>query len=253
MSDPTSSETPEQPPEPPKWRSLSPRQRRVIGVLVEKAKTTPDAYPMTVNAIRTGCNQKSNRSPQMNLTEGEIEDTLEELREIKAVGEVQGSGRALKYRHYMYDWLGVDKFEIAVMTELLLRGEQTIGELRGRAARMEPIAGVAELKPILKSLMEKNLLKSLTPEGRGQMVTHNLYKDRELESLTARFGSVAAELETDGAEDAPAPSVAVQQSPPPPPAEPTITVAQFEQLQNEVAELRSEVEQLTGRLDELMS
>ncbi len=127
----------------PKWRPLSPRQRRIAGVLVEKAKTTPDAYPMTLNSLRTGCNQKSNRDPQMDLTEGEVEEALEELREMGAVGEVQGSGRALKYRHYLYDWLGVDKVEMAVMVELLLRGEQTVGELRGRAARMEPIADLA--------------------------------------------------------------------------------------------------------------
>ena len=89
----------------------------------------------------------------------------------------------------MYEWLGVEKAELAVMGELLLRGEQTVGELRAHASRMEPIPGLPELKPILQSLTAKNLVLSLTPEGRGQMVTHSLYKDRELEELKAQMAT----------------------------------------------------------------
>src|SRR5262245_39732576 len=123
----------------PKWQPLNSRQRRLLGVLVEKAKTTPDVYPMTVNGLVTGANQKSNRDPVMALDSDEVEKILEELRAVGAVTEVQGTGRTLKYRHQMYEWLGVDKVESAVMTELLLRGEQTLGDLRARASRMEPI------------------------------------------------------------------------------------------------------------------
>jgi uncharacterized protein YceH (UPF0502 family) len=170
----------------PKWQPLNSRQRRVLGVLVEKAKTTPDAYPLTLNAMTNGCNQKSNRSPQMNLTSDEVEQIVEELREMGAVLEIQGSGRVAKYRHQMYEWLGVDKVELAVMAELMLRGEQTVGELRTRASRMEPIASLDDLKPILRSLIEKKLVISLTPEGRGQIVTHGLYKDRELDAIRNR-------------------------------------------------------------------
>ena len=75
---------------------LTLRQRRVFGVLVEKAKTTPDAYPMTINGLVAGCNQKSNREPQMNLTPEDVEQVLEELRSMGAVTEVQGSGRVAK-------------------------------------------------------------------------------------------------------------------------------------------------------------
>lgn len=232
----------------PKWRPLSPRQRRVAGVLVEKAKTTPDAYPMTLNSLRTGCNQKSNRHPQMELTEGEVEEALEELREMGAVGEVQGSGRALKYRHYLYDWLGVDKVEMAVMTELMLRGEQTIGELRGRAARMEPIADLAELKPILKSLIEKKLVRSLSPEGRGQVVTHGLHKDRELDSLQSRFDDAAVgQEESADADDDPVSPAPRAANPPSRAASPN----QFELLHNELVALRQEVEQLKQRVETL--
>ena len=162
-----------------KWQPLDAMQRRVLGVLVEKAKTTPDSYPLTVNAIKTGCNQKSNRNPQMDLAADDIMATLDELRELRAVSEVQGDGRADKYRHLAYDWLGVDKVELAVLAELLLRGEQTVGELRGRAARMEPISGLPELMPILGRLREKGLLWDVTPPGRGQIVSHRLFLPSE--------------------------------------------------------------------------
>jgi uncharacterized protein YceH (UPF0502 family) len=165
---------------PRNWQPLDALQRRVLGVLVEKAKTTPDAYPMSVNAIRTGCNQKNNRHPQMDLDADDVQATLDELREMGAVVEVQGDGRVVKYRHRAYEWLGVDKTEMAVMTELLLRGEQTVGELRGRAARMEPIGSLAELRPIIAGLVQRGLVVEMTPEGRGQMVTHGLYPEGEV-------------------------------------------------------------------------
>jgi uncharacterized protein len=163
----------------PQWKALDALQRRVLGVLVEKAKTTPEGYPMTVNAIKTACNQKSNRSPQMDLDADDVQATLDELRDMGVVVEIQGDGRTCKYRHKAYEWLGVNKTELAIMTELLLRGEQTVGELRARAARMEPIEGLGELMPILHGLIKRKLVVSLTPEGRGQIVTHGLYLDHE--------------------------------------------------------------------------
>ena len=166
--------------ETPEWRPLTSYQRRVAGVLVEKAKTTPDAYPLTVNAITNACNQKSNRSPQMQIASDDVELTLDELREMGVVTEVQGGGRVAKYKHRLYDWLGVDKTEIAVMAELLLRGTQTVGELRGRAHRMEPIPDLGTLQPLLAGLEERNLVVFLTPPGRGQVVTHGLFRSEEL-------------------------------------------------------------------------
>src|SRR5687768_16820230 len=179
-------------PAPRRWQPLSLRQRRVFGVLVEKAKTTPDAYPMTINGLVAGCNQKSNREPQLSLTPEEVEQVLEELRGMGAVTEVQGSGRVAKYRHHAYEWLGVEKTELAVMTELMLRGEQTLGELRGRAARMEPIADLAALKPVVDSLLAKGLMIELSPPGRGQIISHGLYKERELNELKIRFAGYVA-------------------------------------------------------------
>lgn len=176
-------------PPKPAWQPLAPVERRIVGVLVEKAKTTPDVYPMSLNALCTGCNQKNNRDPVMQLTEDDVSESVARLRTIGAVEEVHGSGRVPRFRHHMYEWLGVDKVELAVMAELLLRGAQTEGELRGRAARMEPIADVAALRPVLASLKQKGLVVSLTSEGRGHAVTHTLVSAKELEGLKEFYAS----------------------------------------------------------------
>jgi uncharacterized protein len=226
----------------PKWRALNSRQRRVLGVLIEKAKTTPDAYPMTLNSLMAGCNQKSNRAPQMNLSTDDVEVILEELREMGAVVEVQTSGRVPKFRHQMYDWLGVDKVELAVMAELLLRGEQTVGELRARAARMEPIPGMDELRPVLQSLMAKKLVISLSPEGRGQVVSHGLYKDREMAEVQARAVSLSQVSSGGSSDDVRAPR------------EPSgRRDDQVEQLRSEIQELRAGLADLRNEVEHLKS
>jgi uncharacterized protein YceH (UPF0502 family) len=179
----------------PRWRPISAIERRVLGVLVEKAKTTPENYPLSLNAIRAGCNQKSNRAPMMQLEEDQIDEALEQLRKIGAVAQIQGGARIDRYRHLAYDWLGVEKVELAVMAELLLRGTQTVGELRGRAARMEPIKDLAELQPTLDSLQAKGLVLYLTPPGRGSIVTHALYLEHEMEKVRREAGMHASKEE----------------------------------------------------------
>jgi uncharacterized protein YceH (UPF0502 family) len=167
----------------PRWQPLEALERRVLGVLVEKAKTTPENYPLSLNALKNGCNQKNNRAPLMQAEEDQVAAALESLRRVGAVSEIQGSGRVDKYRHLAYEWLGVDKVELAVMAELLMRGAQTVGELRGRAARMEPIKDLGDLRPVLESLQAKGLVVFLTPEGRGAVVTHTLFQDREMDKV----------------------------------------------------------------------
>lgn len=176
-----------------RWRPLESIERRVLGVLIEKAKTTPENYPLSLNALRSGCNQKNNRAPLMQLEEERVEEAIESLRKHGAVAVIQGSGRVDKYRHLAYEWLGVDKIELAVIAELLLRGDQTVGELRGRAARMEPIKDLSDLRPVLDALEAKGLIVYLTPTGRGCIVTHALYQDREMEKLRREIGSAAAD------------------------------------------------------------
>ena len=223
----------------PKWQKLDRNDRRIAGVLVEKAKTTPDSYPLTLNALLNGANQKSNRFPQTQLDEEHVFDALESLRKLGAVAEVQGDGRVPKFRHLLYDWLGVDKFELAVMAELLLRGAQTLGDLRARAARMEKIAGITELRPIVDSLHAKGLLLYLTPPGRGCIVTHALYHDQELEKLRAEHGhqEVHVPIAT------PSPAAA--------PTAPSADAGEVAELRSEVAELRTLVEKLRAELEEL--
>jgi len=262
-----------------KWQPLSPRQRRVAGVLIEKAKTVPDSYPMTVNGLVTGCNQKSNRDPHMELTEDDIERVLEELRAMHAVVEIQGSGRAVKYKHNLYDWFGVEKVEIAVLAELLLRGPQTLGDLRARVSRMEPIPDQGTLQNLLKQLQSKQLILELTPPGRCQIVTHNLYKDRELPELRARYANVrfsggGGDDDEDGGGPPPRSSTgsaassasgssggstptagsgsSYVTSTPPPPSRPGVTLDMFAELRLEVAELRSEVSRLRAELQKLL-
>ncbi|MEO1616268.1 MAG: YceH family protein [Planctomycetota bacterium] len=165
---------------------LSATARRVLGVLVEKAKTTPDNYPLSVAALISGCNQKSNRSPQMQVDEDDVLLALDELRGVGASREVQGNGRVTKYRHNAYDWMNLDSPQAAVMTELLLRGPQTLGELRTRASRMYNLPDLDAVKAVMKTLEERDLAEPLTPPGRGQVFAHKLYPPQERQYLEAR-------------------------------------------------------------------
>ncbi len=238
----------------PAWKPVSAVDRRVLGVLVEKAKTTPEAYPLTINAICTGCNQKSNRFPMMDLEPDDVQSALDRLREAGAVVEVQGGGRVPKFRHLLYEWLGVEKVELAVMAELLLRGAQTEGELRGRAARMEPIADLAALRPVLISLKEKRLVIPLSAEGRGHVVTHALYEPRELERLRAEYAAGAAPVSHPDE-----PSVAGFGEAGPrgfvqsytPPATDRMEQSLVQRLQSEVSDLRSRLAQLSSSHDDV--
>jgi uncharacterized protein YceH (UPF0502 family) len=238
MTTPTPDASPTRP-----WRPLDPIQRRVLGVLIEKAKTTPAGYPMTVNAIVTACNQKSNRDPLMALDDFSVEKALSELRDMGAVSEVDWVGRVSKFKHLAYEWLGADKPEIAVMTELLLRGAQSLGDLRGRAARMEPIPDLAALKPIVDALVARGLMIELTPPGRGQIVSHNLHLEGERAELAARYAGsargadvlgAAAATPRGGSEEARGGGV-------------TLT-AEVASLREEVARLRERLDALEARL-----
>jgi uncharacterized protein YceH (UPF0502 family) len=190
------------------WPALNVHERRVLGVLVEKAKTTPDVYPMTLNAIVTGSNQKSNRDPILNLGEEDVEETLLSLKKKGLVQQITGSGRVDKFRHVLYEFLKVEKVPLAVLGELLLRGPQTEGELRGRASRMEPIADLEALRPVLRALAERGLVVYLTPEGRrGTMLTHGFHPPEELARIRDR-ANAEPEPAAGGSPAARAPAVA---------------------------------------------
>ena len=139
---------------------------RVLGVLVEKAFTTPDQYPLTLNAVVNGCNQKNNRDPITSIDETRAFDALESLRAKKLVIRADMAGsRVNKYKHTANDVLHVRAGELAVLAELLLRGPQTLGEIRGRASRMHPLESLEVVKNMLEALMQREepLAKQIPP------------------------------------------------------------------------------------------
>lgn len=208
MNEPSSNES-------PSWKALTPRQRRVLGTLMEKAKTTPDTYPMTMLALLAGCNQKNNRSPVSHYTQDQIEETVEQLQQMGAVSTIHGHGRVAKIRHNGHQWLGVQRVDAAIMTELLLRGEQSLGDLRSRASRLEPIPDLKELQDHVAALHQRGLVVYLTPPGRGQIVSHQLYLDEELAALrrsVAEGQSLSGDGDQSGPSSTPATDNAAQSS-----------------------------------------
>lgn len=164
---------------------LSKPERRVLGVLLEKAFTTPDQYPLTLKAVTTGCNQKSNRDPISNYSESQVFETLESLREKGIVAVIHSdSGRTERYRHYMRHRFEFTEPQLAILTELWLRGRQTMGELRGRASRMVPIETLDQLRAEFKGLLDRNYVQSNgSIERRGIEVDHNWYQASEGKTL----------------------------------------------------------------------
>jgi hypothetical protein len=178
---------------------------------------------------------------------------------VGAVAEVQGGGRVSRYRHLMYEWLGVDKVELAVMAELLLRGAQSEGDLRGRAARMEPIADVSALRPVLAALKAKGLVIALSPEGRGHVVTHALYQPAELERVRSQHAASLhhsqAELHpVSGGAHAPAAPRSRDASLQPAAVSNSLELElrqTVDELRHELAEVRGEIARLRQDLGEL--
>lgn len=230
---------------------LEAHERRVLGVLVEKAKTTPAAYPLSMNALRSGCNQKSNRFPQTDLDEEQLERVVDSLRERGALTVVQSDSRTERYRHRLYEWLGLEKAELAVVAELLCRGAQTVGDLRGRAARMEPIAGMSELRPILDSLVQKGYVAYLTPQGRGAIVTHTFYKPEQLDRVRRDLGITGDMPSQPPAPAAPVPAPAAPAVPQPAPPSEAPVASQQSSGTDFMAELISLRDDLTAQIDEL--
>ncbi|MBW4051565.1 MAG: DUF480 domain-containing protein [Proteobacteria bacterium] len=135
-------------------------EARVIGCMLEKQITTPDQYPLSLNALVSACNQKSNREPVMSLDEPTVQHTLDALSRKHLLLERSGFGsRVPKYQHLFcnteYGSLKLSAQELAIVCELLLRGPQTPGELRSRAARMASLADVSEVEAALQNLLER--------------------------------------------------------------------------------------------------
>ena len=138
---------------PSSWPVLSASEARVLGALIEKERTTPDYYPMTINALVAACNQKNNRDPVLQLDERTVLAATDTLREKKLVWQMSLAGnRVAKYRHAFAEVYQVPDAAVALLAELLLRGPQTVAELRARAERMHPYADTAAVETLLQEL-----------------------------------------------------------------------------------------------------
>ncbi len=233
------------PPASKATRPLESIERRVLGVLIEKGKTTPDQYPLSLNGLVTGCNQKSNRDPVMTVDEDQVIRAVRSLQAVGAVAEVFGNGKLPRYRHLAYEWLTVGKEELAILGELLLRGEQTEGDLRGRASRMDEVPDLTTLRNHLDRLAERGLVVWLSPPGRGRMLTHGLLPEEKLEKVRRELGLAAT-----AAAAAPKPSA----KPDPSDASEVAMLRQrIAELEAHVAELQAEVARLQAHVARLQA
>jgi uncharacterized protein YceH (UPF0502 family) len=216
---------------------LDPLEARVLGVLIEKALTTPDQYPLSLNALVAGCNQKSNRDPVLMLSEAEVRLTLDGLRMKHLAGVVnQSGGRVERYTHGAAETLGLPRPSLAVLAELLLRGPQAPGELRGRASRMAELDTLEALQETLERLRDKGLAEERRPApgSRAPRIAQLLAPDAHPEAAAAAHAAAPAPA---------APRVAAAEPAAPAPD-------RLVRLEAEVARLRRQLEALAARLGE---
>lgn len=205
-------------------------EARVLGSLVEKELTTPEYYPLSLNSLTNACNQKSNRDPVMALTEEDVVRALDSLR-FKQLSVISADGgRVPKYRHLMAEKLGLVPAEQAVLCELLLRGPQTVGELRTRCERMHPFGDLAAVEVVLRELMEREApMIALLPRQPGRK--------------EGRYAQLFSELPESGAECAEsAPEAARQRV--------NAENERIARLEEEMAVLRAEVADLRQLVEE---
>ena len=163
---------------------------RVLGCLIEKQRTTPDVYPLSLNALRAACNQTTNRDPVVEYDEDTVRSALRRLEQRRWVRLASGRGsRAVKFRHLLDEALGIGEPELALLAVLMLRGAQTGGELKARAERLHPFASLAEVHETLDRMIERELAVRL-PRGPGQKEE----RYRQLLGGEEEIGTTAADV-----------------------------------------------------------
>jgi len=230
---------PDAAPAPAAAPDLSPEERRVLGVLLEKSLATPDNYPLTLNSLTSGCNQKSNRDPVVSLEEDDAREALASLQRRHLVMAVRvETGYATRWRHEIVRALGVQPREQAILAELLLRGPQTVGELRTRASRMRDLKDLEEVEEALVRLAEAepSLVVTLPTEPGSRAPRHadRLRPVAEVEELLAAPPGAAH----------PAPARVAT----PPRAAAPVPSADVDALREQVAALARRVERLEREL-----
>jgi uncharacterized protein YceH (UPF0502 family) len=200
---------------------------RVLGCLLEKQRTTPDVYPLSLNALRSACNQTTSREPVVSYDDATVRDALQRLGQRRWT-RLASASRAAKYRHLLDEALGADRAQLAALTPMLLRGPQTFSELRTRTERLHGFASDDELRATLDSLIERELVELLPRlPGQKEQRYRQLLGGGDAEPITAP--AVAAAPAT----AAPAPDE---------------TAARLERLEVEVRDLRRELAELRADL-----
>ncbi|MCA9285329.1 MAG: DUF480 domain-containing protein [Phycisphaerales bacterium] len=219
---------------------LTPDECRVLGVLVEKSLTTPAQYPLSLNGVVVGSNQKNNRDPLLNLDEESCLRALDGLRAKNLVREVSMTGsRVQKYRHVARDGLAVSTSELVLLAELLLRGPQTVGELRGRASRMHELESVEAVDALLHGLMDRP-----EPLVRRVAAVPGTRADRFAQLLCPDLHPIEAAPPVRAAHAPPRPSSADQPSAP-------VAAHALDELRGRVDRLEHQVNELHRLLESL--
>lgn len=177
---------------------LSSEEARVLGCLIEKSQATPEYYPLTLNALIAACNQKTSRDPVVDYTSEEVEEALRHLREKNLCAFVAGEGRVLKYAHRCGDnGLGLSPAQQATLSLMLLRGPQTIGEIKNRSGRQHEFASLEEVQEVVNALMEREpSLAEQAPRQPGQKEVRyrHLFFEYENENETASIVAASPSL-----------------------------------------------------------
>jgi|SRR5437764_8900202 len=212
---------------------LTETEVRVLGSLIEKDITTPDYYPLSLNALVNACNQKNNRDPVMTLNEDAVREALDSLQAKRLAGPAGGAdSRVSKYEHRLQEVFNFDRREMALVCVLLLRGPQTPGELRGRGERMYRFETLDDVQSTLQKLIDRNLARVLTrqPGTKESRYMHLFSGDiamesENLQSAPARTTSNSALSGSD-------------------------TDPKIQELQSEIVTLKQQVAELRRELDE---
>lgn len=207
---------------------LDPVEVRVLGALIEKEAATPEYYPLSLNALVNACNQKSNRDPVVNYDEDTVQDALDRLREKKLALMVTGSGRVNKFAQRISETLNLGRRELAVLAVLLLRGPQTLGELKDRSERMFSFGDLSETESVIEKLAEW---------PGGPLTTKLARQPGQKEARYAHLLSGEPVSSQTHAADAHEP-------------QPSSRLAE---LERQVSQLRSEVDDLKRRVDDMQA